>query len=95
VTTQPTTSGRPQSTHHEGPSTTGAPERSAPVDACPEDEEVLEDSCEEELEREQKERDQYPNEMTADEIDDVIERELLEYEARHDRAQGAEGTRPE
>jgi hypothetical protein len=58
-------------------------------------EEVLEEDYEDELEREQKERDQYPNEMTASEIDDVVERELLEFEAKYDGADSAECSKPE
>jgi hypothetical protein len=96
MTMQPTPRRQHQNTHHENANTTGAPEvSSAPVAACSGDEEVLEDSYEDEREREQKERDQYPNEMTAEEIDDVVERDLLEFEARYDRAHGADDTRLE
>jgi hypothetical protein len=96
MTMQPTPHRQHQNSHDENANTTGAPDvRSAPVAACSGDEEVLEDSCEDEREREQRERDQYPNEMTAEGIDDVVERELLEFEARYDRVHRADGSRPD
>jgi hypothetical protein len=41
-----------------------------------------------ELDREERERDQYPGRMTAEEIDEVVDRELQAYEAKWERIVG-------
>jgi hypothetical protein len=54
----------------------------------PETEGCLDDNEETTFEREEKERDQYPNRMTAEEIDEIVDRQLKEYEAEWEHIVG-------